>query len=187
MACCRRRGQSRARRASHARTRIAKRRLHAATSPMASFHFASSWWPVTSLACAKWQDLRGSSFCYQRRDCVLTVGLHFLQRKRRVSPFLRKNAVFQASSGGEHFIEHGSVQPPLKRAISASSAAGGGTNDRLERRGEVSPFNSAVNGQARGGPFFAMDGADTTDPELGGATLSISTWTPSRKCNRFPV
>ena len=41
----------------------------------------------------------------------------------------------------------------------------------------------AVNGQRGTATVFALDGFDTTDPEMGGATFSnFSTWTRFRKC-----
>ncbi len=46
----------------------------------------------------------------------------------------------------------------------------------------------AVNGQRGSASVFAMDGADTTDPELGGSYISPTlTSTRFRKCNRVPA
>jgi hypothetical protein len=44
----------------------------------------------------------------------------------------------------------------------------------------------AVNGQRGVTGVFAMDGADTTDPEMGGATFSTFN-VDARKCSRIPA
>jgi len=41
----------------------------------------------------------------------------------------------------------------------------------------------AVNGQRGSAAVFAIDGADTTDPELGGATFSNFNVDAIQKCN----
>ena len=45
----------------------------------------------------------------------------------------------------------------------------------------------AVNGQRGTATVFALDGFDTTDPELGAPLFPISMWMPSRKCRPVPA
>ena len=102
---------------------------------------------------------------------VLTVGLQLSPTEEARLAILTEGASKQAS-GGEHLSSTEVSSLPLnERDFSKLLLLAAGTmTDANGAANFTQQF--AVNGQRGVAAVFAMDGADTTDPELGGATFS---------------
>jgi hypothetical protein len=102
---------------------------------------------------------------------VLTVGLQLSSAEEARLAIVTEGASKQAS-GGEHLSSAEVSSLPLnERDFSKLLLLAAGTmTDANGAANFTQQF--AVNGQRGVATVFAMDGADTTDPELGGATFS---------------
>src|SRR5437660_11850887 len=102
---------------------------------------------------------------------VLTVGLQLSPTEEARLTIVTEGASKQAS-GGEHLSSTEVSSLPLnERDFSKLLLLAAGTmTDANGAANFTQQF--AVNGQRGSAAVFAMDGADTTDPELGGATFS---------------
>jgi hypothetical protein len=107
-----------------------------------------------------------------KTDSVLTSGLQLSSQGQEVGVVAASNAASPQASGGEH-LSTGEVSslPLNERDFSKLLLLAAGTmTDTNGAANFTQQF--AVNGQRGSAAVFAIDGADTTDPELGGATFS---------------
>src|SRR6266849_6621044 len=103
---------------------------------------------------------------------TLTADLQLSAHGQVLRVTLMQNATSPQASGGEH-LSTGEVSslPLNERDFSKLLLLAAGTmTDTNGAANFTQQF--AVNGQRGSAAVFAMDGADTTDPELGGATFS---------------
>src|SRR6267154_2396074 len=103
---------------------------------------------------------------------ALTSDLQLTQQGQGFLVVIIENAALPQASGGEH-LSTGEVSslPLNERDFSKLLLLAAGTmTDTNGAANFTQQF--AVNGQRGSAAVFAMDGADTTDPELGGATFS---------------
>ncbi len=101
-----------------------------------------------------------------------TSGLQLTQQGQEFRVVFTQDATLPQASGGEH-LSTGEVSslPLNERDFSKLLLLAAGTmTDTNGAANFTQQF--AVNGQRGSAGVFAMDGADTTDPELGGATFS---------------
>jgi len=101
-----------------------------------------------------------------------TSGLQLTRQGQEFRVAVTENAALPQASGGEH-LSTGEVSslPLNERDFSKLLLLAAGTmTDANGAANFTQQF--AVNGQRGSAAVFAMDGADTTDPELGGATFS---------------
>jgi hypothetical protein len=107
------------------------------------------------------------------RDGIpLTAGLELSKQGHIVTLLTAENGASPLGTGGEH-LSSGEVSslPLNERDFSKLLLLAAGTmTDTNGAANFTQQF--AVNGQRGSASVFAMDGADTTDPELGGATFS---------------
>src|SRR5438309_11418576 len=107
-----------------------------------------------------------------KEDATLTAEVRLLAEGQVLRVTLAQNAASPQASGGEH-LSTGEVSslPLNERDFSKLLLLAAGTmTDTNGAANFTQQF--AVNGQRGSAAVFAMDGADTTDPELGGATFS---------------
>src|SRR6267154_1393846 len=105
-------------------------------------------------------------------DGARTSDLQLTQQGQEFRVVIIENAALPQASGGEH-LSTGEVSslPLNERDFSKLLLLAAGTmTDTNGAANFTQQF--AVNGQRGSAAVFAMDGADTTDPELGGATFS---------------
>ncbi len=105
-------------------------------------------------------------------DGARTSDLQLAQQGQEFRVVIIENAALPQASGGEH-LSTGEVSslPLNERDFSKLLLLAAGTmTDTNGAANFTQQF--AVNGQRGSAAVFAMDGADTTDPELGGATFS---------------
>jgi hypothetical protein len=103
---------------------------------------------------------------------ALTYGLQLAAKGQDVRVVVAQDAASPQASGGEH-LSTGEVSslPLNERDFSKLLLLAAGTmTDTNGAANFTQQF--AVNGQRGSAAVFAIDGADTTDPELGGATFS---------------
>src|SRR5713226_7126104 len=103
---------------------------------------------------------------------ALTSDLQLTQQGQELRVVITENAPLPQASGGEH-LSTGEVSslPLNERDFSKLLLLAAGTmTDTNGAANFTQQF--AVNGQRGSAAVFAIDGADTTDPELGGATFS---------------
>ncbi|HEY6267762.1 MAG TPA: TonB-dependent receptor [Candidatus Acidoferrum sp.] len=103
---------------------------------------------------------------------ALTYGLQLAAKGQDVHVVVAQDAASPQASGGEH-LSTGEVSslPLNERDFSKLLLLAAGTmTDTNGAANFTQQF--AVNGQRGSAAVFAIDGADTTDPELGGATFS---------------
>ena len=101
-----------------------------------------------------------------------TSGLQLTQQGQEFRVVVTQDATLPQASGGEH-LSTGEVSslPLNERDFSKLLLLAAGTmTDTNGAANFTQQF--AINGQRGSAAVFAMDGADTTDPELGGATFS---------------
>ena len=78
----------------------------------------------------------------------------------------------QAATGGEELSSQAVSELPLnKRDFSYAVAAGGGNHDRYQWRHQLYRSSLPLTDSAASKPPSRMDGADISDPEMGGATF----------------
>src|SRR2546421_3657450 len=107
-----------------------------------------------------------------KEDATLTAEVRLPAEGQVLHVTLAQNAASPQASGGEH-LSTGEVSslPLNERDFSKLLLLAAGTmTDTNGAANFTQQF--AVNGQRGSAAVFAMDGADTTDPELGGATFS---------------
>jgi hypothetical protein len=107
-----------------------------------------------------------------KEGATLTWGLQFSAQRQEVRVVAALEAASPQASGGEH-LSTGEVSslPLNERDFSKLLLLAAGTmTDTNGAANFTQQF--AVNGQRGSAAVFAIDGADTTDPELGGATFS---------------
>src|SRR6267154_2622668 len=105
-------------------------------------------------------------------DGARTSDLQLTQQGQEFRVVIIENAALPQASGGEH-LSTGEVSslPLNERDFSKLLLLAAGTmTDTNGAANFTQQF--AVNGQRGSAAVFAIDGADTTDPELGGATFS---------------
>src|SRR6266403_1148218 len=105
-------------------------------------------------------------------DGARTSDLQLAQQGQEFRVVIIENAALPQASGGEH-LSTGEVSslPLNERDFSKLLLLAAGTmTDTNGAANFTQQF--AVNGQRGSAAVFAIDGADTTDPELGGATFS---------------
>ena len=103
---------------------------------------------------------------------ALTAGLQLSPQGQELRAVVTQEAATPQASGGEH-LSTGEVSslPLNERDFSKLLLLAAGTmTDTNGAANFTQQF--AVNGQRGSAAVFAIDGADTTDPELGGATFS---------------
>jgi hypothetical protein len=109
---------------------------------------------------------------YFKEGAALTAGLQLSPQGQTVRVVAAPDAAMAQASGGEH-LSTGEVSslPLNERDFSKLLLLAAGTmTDTNGAANFTQQF--AVNGQRGSAAVFAIDGADTTDPELGGATFS---------------
>src|SRR5258708_39107651 len=101
-----------------------------------------------------------------------TSDLQLTQQGQEFRVVIIENAALPQASGGEHLSTGEVSSLPLNERDSSKLLllAAGTMTDTNGAANFTQQF--AVNGQRGSAAVFAMDGADTTDPELGGATFS---------------
>ena len=107
-----------------------------------------------------------------KEDATLTAEVRLPAEGQVLRMTLTQNTASPQASGGEH-LSTGEVSslPLNERDFSKFLLLAAGTmTDTNGAANFTQQF--AVNGQRGSAAVFAMDGADTTDPELGGATFS---------------
>jgi hypothetical protein len=107
-----------------------------------------------------------------KEGATLTADLQLLAAGQRLRVIATQNTATPQASGGEH-LSTGEVSslPLNERDFSKLLLLAAGTmTDTNGAANFTQQF--AVNGQRGSAAVFAIDGADTTDPELGGATFS---------------
>src|SRR5947199_4432274 len=107
-----------------------------------------------------------------KEDATLTAEVRLPAEGQVLRVTLTQNTASPQASGGEH-LSTGEVSslPLNERDFSKFLLLAAGTmTDTNGAANFTQQF--AVNGQRGSAAVFAMDGADTTDPELGGATFS---------------
>jgi hypothetical protein len=107
-----------------------------------------------------------------KEGATLTTGLQLSAQGQEVRVVVEQDAATPQASGGEH-LSTGEVSslPLNERDFSKLLLLAAGTmTDTNGAANFTQQF--AVNGQRGSAAVFAIDGADTTDPELGGATFS---------------
>ncbi len=150
-----------------------KREYSAATSASGQFAFAgvaAGEYTVAVGAAGKiWTTENRVSI---KDDGARTSDLQLTQQGQEFRIVIIENAALPQASGGEH-LSTGEVSslPLNERDFSKLLLLAAGTmTDTNGAANFTQQF--AVNGQRGSAAVFAMDGADTTDPELGGATFS---------------
>src|SRR6266478_1875458 len=107
-----------------------------------------------------------------KEGATLTESIQLSQQGQELRVVVTQGAASPQASGGEH-LSTGEVSslPLNERDFSKLLLLAAGTmTDTNGAANFTQQF--AVNGQRGSAAVFAMDGADTTDPELGGATFS---------------
>jgi hypothetical protein len=107
-----------------------------------------------------------------KEGATLTESIQLLQQGQELRVVVTQGAANPQASGGEH-LSTGEVSslPLNERDFSKLLLLAAGTmTDTNGAANFTQQF--AVNGQRGSAAVFAIDGADTTDPELGGATFS---------------
>src|SRR6266478_7381461 len=107
-----------------------------------------------------------------KEGATLTESIQLSQQGQELRVVVTQGAANPQASGGEH-LSTGEVSslPLNERDFSKLLLLAAGTmTDTNGAANFTQQF--AVNGQRGSAAVFAMDGADTTDPELGGATFS---------------
>jgi hypothetical protein len=119
-------------------------------------------------------------------DAALTAGLVLSRENQTLRVVTPGESPGSQSSGGEHLSgEEVSSLPLNERDFSKLLLLAAGTmTDTNGAANFTQQF--AVNGQRGVASVFAIDGADTTDPELGGATFANFN-VDARKCNPAPA
>jgi len=115
---------------------------------------------------------KSSSAIEVKDGATLTVGLRLSQPEKGVVAITEDAGSSQQASGGEH-LSAGEVSslPLNSRDFSKLLLLAAGTmTDANGAANFTQQF--AVNGQRGSTTVFALDGADSTDPEMGGATFS---------------
>src|SRR6266436_1627690 len=150
-----------------------KREYSAATSASGQFAFAgvaAGEYTVAVGAAGKiWTTENRVSI---KDDGARTSDLQLTQQGQEFRIVIVENAALPQASGGEH-LSTGEVSslPLNERDFSKLLLLAAGTmTDTNGAANFTQQF--AVNGQRGSAAVFAIDGADTTDPELGGATFS---------------
>jgi hypothetical protein len=150
-----------------------KREYSAATSASGQFAFAvvaAGDYTLTVSAAGKiWTTENRVSI---KENGARTSDLQLTQQGQEFRVVIIENAALPQASGGEH-LSTGEVSslPLNERDFSKLLLLAAGTmTDANGAANFTQQF--AVNGQRGSAAVFAMDGADTTDPELGGATFS---------------
>jgi hypothetical protein len=107
-----------------------------------------------------------------RDGSTLTTVLELSKQGQTVRLLMTGDGTSRQATGGEHFSSGEVSSLPLnERDFSKLLLLAAGTmTDTNGAANFTQQF--AVNGQRGSASVFAMDGADTTDPELGGATFS---------------
>src|SRR5260370_2401886 len=153
-----------------------KREYSAATSASGQFAFAgvaAGEYTVAVGAAGKiWTTENRVSI---KDDGARTSDLQLTQQGQEFRIVIIENAALPQASGGEH-LSTGEVSslPLNERDFSKLLLLAAGTmTDTNGAANFTQQF--AVNGQRGSAAVFAMHGADTTDPELGGATFSTFT------------
>src|SRR6266853_3142367 len=150
-----------------------KREYSAATSASGQFAFAgvaAGDYTLTVSAAGKiWTAENRVSI---KDQGARTSDLQLTQQGQEFRVVIIENAALPQASGGEH-LSTGEVSslPLNERDFSRLLLLAAGTmTDTNGAANFTQQF--AVNGQRGSAAVFAIDGADTTDPELGGATFS---------------
>src|SRR5258707_5951402 len=150
-----------------------KRESAAATSVSGQFAFAvvaAGDYALTVSAAGKiWTTQNRVSI---KDDGARTSDLQLAQQGQEFRVVIIENAALPQASGGEH-LSTGEVSslPLNERDFSKLLLLAAGTmTDANGAANFTQQF--AVNGQRGSATVFALDGADTTDPEMGGATFS---------------
>src|SRR6267378_4197009 len=107
-----------------------------------------------------------------KKDATLTFGLQLSPQDQKIRIIVATHAASAQATGGER-LSTGEVSslPLNERDFSRLLLLAAGTmTDTNGAANFTEQF--AVNGQRGSAAVFAIDGADTTDPELGGATFS---------------
>src|SRR5467141_480249 len=107
-----------------------------------------------------------------KKDATLTSGLQLSPQDQKIRILVATDAASAQATGGER-LSTGEVSglPLNERDFSRLLLLAAGTmTDTNGAANFTQQF--AVNGQRGSAAVFAIDGADTTDPELGGATFS---------------
>jgi hypothetical protein len=143
------------------------------TSPSGEFSFADiaagSYEISVSAASQTW---KAANPLVIRDGTTLTAGLELSKQGQTVRLLTTGAGTSQQATGGEH-LSSGEVSslPLNERDFSKLLLLAAGTmTDTNGAANFTQQF--AVNGQRGSASVFAIDGADTTDPELGGATFS---------------
>jgi hypothetical protein len=143
------------------------------TSPSGEFSFAEiaagSYEISVSAASQTW---KAANPLVLQQGAALTAGLELSREGQTVLLLTTGAGTSQQATGGEH-LSSGEVSslPLNERDFSKLLLLAAGTmTDTNGAANFTQQF--AVNGQRGSASVFAMDGADTTDPELGGATFS---------------
>src|SRR5713226_9880073 len=150
-----------------------KREYSATTSAGGQFAFAvvaaGDYMLTVSAAGKIWTTENRVSI---KDDGPRTSDLQLTQQRQEFRVVIIENAALPQASGGEH-LSTGEVSslPLNERDFSKLLLLAAGTmTDTNGAANFTQQF--AVNGQRGSAAVFAIDGADTTDPELGGATFS---------------
>jgi len=187
LAC--RRGQSRARAASHALRDRQKGGLQCATSSQWSvFNFSICLAQLPASVVANGKTLRADKPLINPDGMFLLVGLQAILRgKSRVSPLTRRSfPAAVVASIYECRVSQSSVERARFQQVVACWRRA--PLPTANGRGEFSRSNFAVNGQRgwRRSPC-PMYGADTTYPARRRDIFQFFKWILSQKCNRVPV
>ncbi len=150
-----------------------QREYSAATSTAGEFAFtsieASNYKVTVSVAGKIWTVVDNVTI---KDGATATFGLQLPPEGREFHIVTSQDAASSQASGGEHLSTGAVSSLPLnERDFSKLLLLAAGTmTDTNGAANFTQQF--AVNGQRGSAAVFAMDGADTTDPELGGATFS---------------
>src|SRR6266481_2776417 len=150
-----------------------KREYSAATSASGQFAFAgvaAGEYTVAVGAAGKiWTTENRVSI---KDDGARTSDLQLTQQGQEFRIVIIENAALPQASGGEHLSTREVSSLPLNEQDFSKLLllAAGTMTDTNGAANFTQQF--AVNGQRGSAAVFALDGADTTDPELGGATFS---------------
>lgn len=150
-----------------------KQEYSAVTTSKGEFAFATiaagSYTIAINTADKVWTS---AEFVVIKEGATLTADIQLLAAGRTLRVITAPNAATAQASGGEH-LSTGEVSslPLNERDFSKLLLLAAGTmTDTNGAANFTQQF--AVNGQRGSAAVFAIDGADTTDPELGGATFS---------------
>jgi hypothetical protein len=150
-----------------------KREYSAATSTVGEFAFAGVAAGNYTVTVSEGEKIWTAAEKVVIKDgATVTSGLQLPQGDQEFHIIVAQDAAAPQASGGEH-LSTGEVSslPLNERDFSKLLLLAAGTmTDTNGAANFTQQF--AVNGQRGSAAVFAMDGADTTDPELGGATFS---------------